>query len=188
MHINTDGYENSRWTLNQDMLDHDFSHGFRAGIAIINIVFIYANALTEQGANVISFGADFMALFPRWLNTKRAMWLCYILSVAICPWQILATATGFLTFLYGYSIFLGPLLGIALTDYLVVRKGNVFVKDLFQTDGQYWYFHGVAWRPIVTYVVSIAFVVGLCPPHVTFPSIALTDEKTAPRFRGELWL
>ena len=141
------------------MLDHDFSHGFRAGIAIINIVFIYGNAITELGANVIPFGADFMSLFPRWLNIRRGMWIAYILGVAICPWQILATATGFLKFLNGYSIFLGPFLGMALTDYLVVRKGNVFVPDLFQEGGRYWYTAGVAWRPIVTYIFSVAFVV-----------------------------
>jgi NCS1 family nucleobase:cation symporter-1 len=141
------------------MLDHDFSHGRRAGIAIINLVFIFGNALIELGANVIPFGADFMSLFPRWLNIKRGMWMSYILGVCICPWQILATATGFLEFLNGYSIYLGPFLGMALTDYLVVRKGNVFVPDLYQVGGRYWYFHGVAWRPIVTWLCSVVFMV-----------------------------
>ena len=141
------------------MLDHDFSHGRRAGIAIINIVFIYGNTLIELGANVIPFGADFMSLFPRWLNIKRGMWMCYVLGVCICPWQILATATGFLKFLNGYSIFLGSFLGMALTDYLVVRKGNVFVRDLYQARGRYWYFHGVSWRAITTWIVSISFMV-----------------------------
>ncbi|OAL21134.1 hypothetical protein AYO22_08291 [Fonsecaea multimorphosa] len=146
------------WDLNHDMLDHSFSHGRRAGIAIINLAFIFGNALTELGANVIPFGADFMSLFPRWLNIKRGMWLCYILGVCICPWQILATATAFLEFLNGYSIFLGPFLGMALTDYLVVRKGNVFVRELYQVNGRYWYFHGVSWRPIVTWLFSVAFM------------------------------
>ncbi|KAJ6155840.1 hypothetical protein N7470_006406 [Penicillium chermesinum] len=132
------------WTLNHDMLDHNFSHSFRAGIAIMNLVFLYANAITEQG--------------QIWLNIRRAMWLCYVLAICICPWYILASASGFLRFLNGYSIFLGPFLGMALTDYLVVRKGNVFVHDLFKEKGRYWYSHGVAWRPFVTYVLSVAFV------------------------------
>jgi NCS1 family nucleobase:cation symporter-1 len=148
-----------RWDLNHDMLDHDFSHGRRAGIAIINLVFIYGNTLIELGANVIPFGADFMALFPRWLNIRRGMWMCYILGVCICPWQILATASGFLKFLNGYSIFLGSFLGMALTDYLVVRKGNVFVKDLYQAGGRYWYWHGVSWRAVVTWIISVSFMV-----------------------------
>jgi len=148
-----------RWDLNHDMLDHEFSHGRRAGIAIINLVFIYGNTLIELGANVIPFGADFMALFPRWLNIRRGMWMCYILGVCICPWQILATATGFLKFLNGYSIFLGSFLGMALTDYLVVRKGNIFVKDLYQAGGRYWYFHGVSWRAVVTWIISVSFMV-----------------------------
>lgn len=163
------------------MLDHDFSHGRRAGIAIINLVFIFGNALTELGANVIPFGADFMSLFPRWLNIKRGMWMCYILGVAICPWQILATATGFLKFLNGYSIFLGPFLGMALTDYLVVRKGNVFVRDLYQVGGRYWYFHGVSWRPIVTWLFSVAFMVRSRPRReivqvlITTPPFSFQD-------------
>lgn len=128
----------------------------------MNLVFLYANAITEQGANVIPFGADFMSLFPRWLDIKRAMWVCYVLAICICPWYILASSSGFLRFLNGYSIFLGPFLGMALTDYLVVRKGNIFVGDLFKEKGRYWYHQGVAWRPIVTYILSVAFVV--CVP------------------------
>lgn len=169
------------------MLDHDFSHGRRAGIAIINIVFIYGNTLIELGANVIPFGADFMSLFPRWLNIKRGMWMCYILGVCICPWQILATATGFLKFLNGYSIFLGSFLGMALTDYLVVRKGNVFVRDLYQARGRYWYFHGVSWRAITTWVISISFMVCVMCQQREYTCKPLTDIQTASRIRPDLW-
>jgi NCS1 family nucleobase:cation symporter-1 len=47
--------------------------------------------------------------------------------------------------------------GISLTDYLVVRKGNVWVEDLYTGDsnGRYWYTGGVHWRASVAYVVAV---------------------------------
>ena len=35
---------------------------------------------------------------------------------AICPWEILAKAVGFLNFMAGYTVFLGPIAGIMISD------------------------------------------------------------------------
>ncbi|EMC96150.1 hypothetical protein BAUCODRAFT_464810 [Baudoinia panamericana UAMH 10762] len=146
------------WTLCHDILDHEWNAGSRTLICLLNLIFMFAQAVGDQGANVIPFGADATLLLPRWLNIKRGMWLSYILGVVICPWHILANASGFLTFLGGYSIFLGPILGIFLTDYFVVRKGNVYIHDLFDSSGRYWHNYGIGWRPIVAFIVPVAFV------------------------------
>ena len=34
----------------------------------------------------------------------------------ICPWEILAKAIGFLNFMAGYTVFLGPIAGIMISD------------------------------------------------------------------------
>ena len=34
----------------------------------------------------------------------------------ICPWEILAKAIGFLNFMAGYTVFLGPIAGIMVSD------------------------------------------------------------------------
>lgn len=83
------------------------------------------------------------------------MYISYILGLVICPWRILKSATTFLQFLGGYSIFLGPFVGIFLTDYLVTRKGNIFVADLYDPSGRYWYRGGVNWRAPVAYLVAV---------------------------------
>ncbi|KAK7521864.1 permease for cytosine/purines, uracil, thiamine, allantoin-domain-containing protein [Phyllosticta citriasiana] len=54
-----------------------------------------------------------------------------------------------------HSIFLGPFVGIFITDYLVVRNGNVRVAALFDPTGVYWYRGGVSWRAAVAYVVAV---------------------------------
>ncbi|KAL1900306.1 hypothetical protein Sste5346_002617 [Sporothrix stenoceras] len=147
------------WTLAHDILDHKWGPGARAALFFTSGFFIFANAVTDICANVAPFGADFMTLFPRWLNINRGMWVAYILSICINPWYILASASGFLTFLGGYSIFLGPFLGIFVTDYFVIRRGNINVVDLYQPGGQYWYTGGIHWRAFVAWVVAVAFVV-----------------------------
>lgn len=83
------------------------------------------------------------------------MYISYVLGIVICPWRILRSASTFLQFLGGYSIFLGPFVGIFLTDYLVCRRGNVYLQDLYTPEGRYWYRHGIHWRAVVAYVVGV---------------------------------
>ena len=48
-------------------------------------------------------------------------------------------------FLGGLGAFLGPLFGIMMVDYFLVKKGRIDVDELFQTRsyGAYWYRKGV---------------------------------------------
>ena len=34
----------------------------------------------------------------------------------VCPWEFLAKAIGFLNFMAGYNVFLGPITGIMISD------------------------------------------------------------------------
>ncbi|KAF2083791.1 uracil permease [Saccharata proteae CBS 121410] len=145
------------WDLSDAILDRYWSNGARAGIAVVSLGFLFSIVGSNLGANVIPWGADMTVLFPRFINIKRGMYLSYIIGVCICPWHILDSATSFLRFLGGYSIFLGPFVGIFLTDYLVIRKGNIYIPDLYTSDGRYWYRHGVSWRAAVAYMVSVVF-------------------------------
>ena len=145
------------WDLSNFILTNYWSAGTRAGIAVVSLGFLFSIMASNLGVNVIPWGADVSTFFPRFLNIRRGMFIGYCIAICICPWKILTSATSFLRFLGGYSIFLGPFLGIALTDYLVVRKGNVYVEDLYNSNprGKYWYFHGLNWRAAVAYVISV---------------------------------
>ncbi|TVY81524.1 putative permease, partial [Lachnellula suecica] len=145
------------WDLCAAILTHYWSAAARAGIAVVSLGFLFSIMASNLGVNVIPWGADISTYFPRWLNIRRGMYLSYVFAIAVCPWKILTSATSFLRFLGGYSIFLGPFVGISLTDYLVVRKGNVWVGELYSGDpnGRYWYTGGVHWRSCVAYIVAV---------------------------------
>jgi NCS1 family nucleobase:cation symporter-1 len=73
----------------------------------------------------------------------------------------LQSSTTFLRFLGGYSIFLAPLVGIYITDYFVVRRGNIWPNDLYTSEkgGRYYYSHGVNWRNAVAFMVTVVLFV-----------------------------
>ena len=91
------------------------------------------------------------------VNIRRGQYICAVLGVVICPWQLLASATTFLTFLNGFGVILAPMMGVLSADYLIVRRTTLEVEDLYSSsrDGIYWYTAGFNWRGIVSIVMGI---------------------------------
>jgi NCS1 family nucleobase:cation symporter-1 len=149
------------WDLCTEILDRHWNAGARAAIAFASMGWLLSVYASNLGVNLFCFGADVTAILPRWLNIRRGMYLCYILGLLIWPWKILQSSTTFLRFLGGYSIFLAPLVGIFITDYFVVRKGNVWAEDLYspKRGSAYWYHGGVSWRCVLVFVVTVVVIV-----------------------------
>jgi NCS1 family nucleobase:cation symporter-1 len=54
------------------------------------------------------------------------------------PWKLLATANTYIfNWLIGYSALLGPIAGIMIVDYWIVRRRELDVFDLYRTNGRY---------------------------------------------------
>jgi NCS1 family nucleobase:cation symporter-1 len=129
----------------------------RAGKFFAGFMFAFANISTNVAGNSIPFANDVTGMFPRYMNIRRGQILCALLGFAITPWQIQAKATRFLAFLNGYSVFLGPLVGILLSDYLLVRKCKSFnISQLYKPHGLYWYWRGINWRAPVALLTGCA--------------------------------
>lgn len=95
------------------------------------------------------------------------------LSFIINPWQLQKSSFTFTNYLgrfitasfasdllltiCSYQIFLSSVLGILLCDYYLIRKGNIFVPDLFSSSktGIYYYNGGWNWRAYVAYIAGI---------------------------------
>lgn len=51
------------------------------------------------------------------MNITRGQVVCaFVGGWVLCPWQILSQAIGFLNFMAGYTIVLGPICGIMIAD------------------------------------------------------------------------
>lgn len=78
-----------------------------------SFAFCLATLGTNISANSLSAANDMTVLFPRYINIRRGQVICAILGGwVLCPWEILATAPRFLSFMSGYTVFLGPFAGM----------------------------------------------------------------------------
>lgn len=102
------------------------------------------------------FSNDFSGLFPRYLNIFRATLIVSVFSVVVTPWNIIKNASGFLSFLSGYSCFMGPLAGVMIVDFWVIKKTKVNIHELYRSHGIYHYSHGINWRAIIAWVFGFA--------------------------------
>ena len=118
------------WDLANAILDRNWTSGVRFAVFLFSITMALSEQVKNLSANLISFGADTACLVPKYININRGMVLGLAVGFVIQPWHILATAKAYLTFLTGYSLFLGAIPSIAVMDY-VLRKGNVDVLSLF---------------------------------------------------------
>jgi NCS1 family nucleobase:cation symporter-1 len=124
------------------------------GLAIITIDTLCVNL----AANVVGPAYDFAAIFPRHINFARGGYLTAVLGVLMMPWKLIESSGGYIfTWLGGYGALLGPVLGIMIADYWLVRRTEIDVTDLYREQGRYRYRGG--WNP----AALIAFVVAVLP-------------------------
>ena len=85
----------------------------RAAAFFASFSFLLSVIGVNISANSISAANDLMAMLPKYINIRRGQIICAILGGwALCPWEILASAPGFLSFVNGYTVFLGPFAGM----------------------------------------------------------------------------
>ncbi len=113
-----------------------------------------ATIATNIAANVVSPANDFANLAPRRISFKTGGVITGVLGIAIMPWKLLASADTYIfEWLVGYSALLGPIAGIMIADYWIVRKKELDVPDLYRVKGRY---AGVRWPAIIALALGVA--------------------------------
>lgn len=131
--------------------------GQRFGVFVIAAAFALAQLGTNIAANSISAGTDMTALLPRWISIRRGSYVCALVGLVMCPWNLLSDTNSFTTYLSAYSVFLSSIAGVMICDYYIVRKGYLRIKDLYsgKKDGPYYYTFGFHWRGYAAYIAGI---------------------------------
>ncbi|KAL8873498.1 MAG: hypothetical protein Q9174_001054 [Haloplaca sp. 1 TL-2023] len=143
-----------------DLLDRFLegaNSGERFGVFVIASAFALAQLGTNIAANSISAGTDMTALLPRFLNIRRGGYICALVGLAMCPWNLLSSSNNFTTYLSAYSVFLSSIAGVIICDYYIVRKGYLQIRDLYSArpDSPYYYAFGFHWRGYTAYICGI---------------------------------
>jgi NCS1 family nucleobase:cation symporter-1 len=140
-------------------------------VAFVALVAILIATLNVNiGANVVSPSNDFSNLYPRLISFRTGGLITGFLGLAMCPWKLLATPDAYIFgWLIGYSGLLGPVAGIMVCDYFLIRKTELDVNSLYHTDGAYYYTRGINPRAIAALVMGVGLALaGLAYPPLHF--------------------
>jgi len=132
-------------------------------ISIAMIAISLSTLATNIAANIVSPANDFSNLSPAKIDFKKGGYITGIIGLLIFPWKLIADPSGYIfTWLIAYSSLLGPIGGIMIVDYYIIRKKELLVDDLYRHDGIYQYNSGF------NRVAIIAFVIGVLPSVAGF--------------------
>jgi NCS1 family nucleobase:cation symporter-1 len=124
------------------------------GLLVISIDTISCNI----AANLVCAAYDFSSLWPARISYRAGGLITAVIGVLIMPWKLLATTGGYIfTWLTGYSALLGPIAGILIADYWLVRGTKLDVAALYRSEGRYSYAGG--WN----IAAVLAFAIGVLP-------------------------
>ena len=130
------------------------------GIAVLValIVLLIDTVSVNLAANLVGPAYDFSSLAPKHVSYRTGGYITAGIALVMMPWKILESTQGYIfTWLIGYSALLGPIAGIMIVDYYLIRKTELNVEQLYRDQGAYTYANG--WN----YAAIIAFVVGVLP-------------------------
>lgn len=129
------------------------------------VTFAIATLGINVVANFVSPAYDLANVWPSRIDFRRGGLIAAMVALVITPWNLFNSPVVINLFLGGLGALLGPLFGIIMTDYYVLRRQHVLVPDLFTEQGYYTYSGG--WNPkaVVSFLVSAvpAVVVALTP-------------------------
>ncbi|MGO3865771.1 NCS1 family nucleobase:cation symporter-1 [Glutamicibacter arilaitensis] len=113
-------------------------------------------------------------LFPKKLDFRGAALISGTIGLVILPWNLYNSPEIINYFLGGLGALLGPLFGIIMADYWLIRKARINVMDLYRSDakGIYYFTRGVNYRAVIALAISsvIALLLAFVPAmHVVGP-------------------
>jgi cytosine/uracil/thiamine/allantoin permease len=137
-----------------------------AVVIIAQIFMIIATLSTNIAANVIAPANAFSNILPSKLSFRGGGLIAAIIGIIIMPWWLLDQISSLLIFVSG---FLGPVLGILICDYFIIRRKHLNLAELFKVAGAYSFITG--FNPAAMFALGggvLVALIGLFVPSLRF--------------------
>jgi len=139
-----------------------------------------ATLTTNIAANVVAPANGFSAISPGRISFRTGAMITAVIGIVMLPWKLYNDAAAYLfTWLLGYGALLGPVAGIMIADYFVLRRSQLAVDDLYRRGGRYEFSGGVNW------IAMAALALGIAPSVPGF--LAALRGATAAPFWGTVY-
>jgi NCS1 family nucleobase:cation symporter-1 len=138
-------------------------------VALIALVaLLLATLNTNVAANVVSPSNDFSNLRPSLISFRTGGLITGVVGILMMPWKLISDFSAYIFgWLVGCSALLGPIAGIMICDYYLVRRRRLEVENLYQRGGTYEYSRGFNPKAVLALVVGVGVaLIGLRVPTV----------------------
>ena len=129
-----------------------------AVVLIVLLAFILiAQFTTNLTINILPPALILMDTFK--IGWRPAVVACGVLGILTCPWILLSNMQVFSGFILYYSALFGPVLGVMLADYYVVRKRRLVIEELYASGpgSRHWFQGG--FNPAALIAVAVPGVI-----------------------------
>jgi NCS1 family nucleobase:cation symporter-1 len=125
------------------------------------LTFMIATVGINIVANFVSPAFDFSNVNPQKISWRMGGMIAAVGSVLITPWNLYNSPATIHYTLDTLGAFIGPLYGVLIADYYLVKRRRVVVDDLYtlSADGRYHYKKG--YNPIAIAATAISAIVGM---------------------------
>ncbi len=128
------------------------------GLMIVSMFALtLATLTTNLAANTVAPATAFSNFLPRAISLRAGGILTGIIGILMMPWKLVADPSGYIfTWLIGYSALLGPIGGILVCDYFVIRRRTLDLAALYDPKGVYAYTGGYNLRALAALLLAVA--------------------------------
>ena len=120
---------------------------------------LFATASTNLIANFIPSQNCLINLMPSKLNPTSSGLIIGILGFFIgALWVPLLSQIGILSIVDTFGAFFGPIFGIIIADYYLIKEKEIVNKDIFSTNENGAYYFSGGWHLKAIYALLVAFV------------------------------
>ena len=126
---------------------------------IVLFFIIFSTASTNLIANYIPAQNTLLNLMPTKLNLKTSAVIITVLGFVIgIFWLPLLSQIGILAFVDTFGAFFGPIFGVMVIDYYLVKKSILDNKDIFSLESNGLYFYSKGWHIKAIYSIVLGFI------------------------------
>ena len=129
-------------------------------LTIVALFFILvASMSTNLIANYIPSQNTLLNFLPNKLTLKSSGFIIFFISLFIAVfWLPLLSQIGILSFVDTIGAFFGPIFGLMICDYYLVKKRIIVNKDIFSSKPESSYIYSNGWHIKAVYSVLIGFI------------------------------
>ncbi|MCF7483139.1 NCS1 family nucleobase:cation symporter-1 [Vibrio sp. J1-1] len=126
------------------------------------LTFIFATVGINIVANFVAPAFDFSNVSPQKISFKMGGFIAAFGSILLTPWNLFNNPEVIHYTVDVLAAMIGPLYGIIIVDYFIIKKGQIDIPSLYteSPQGEYWYKNGVNMNSVYALVIaSIAAII-----------------------------